>query len=138
VPWNEQWCLLLAIASAARPWSAGGSCDSQSQDHVLHRDPGLQWHGTGNRGPPGSASARGPARVAEAHDPEIWDIGYGGTPEDAWENVWVLADQRGLIRHDTVGGAPCHCFRARSVVGIYRHWRETEPYGLYGVPKPVT
>jgi len=23
------------------------------------------------------------------------------------------------------------------VVSIYRHWRETDPFGLYGVPRPA-
>jgi len=77
-----------------------------------------------------------PAEVQRAYDPEAWDIGYGGTPEDAWQKVWLLADQNGLLRHETIGAASCHYFPARSVVGMYMQWRETDPYGLYGVPKP--
>jgi len=77
-----------------------------------------------------------PPEVERAYDPEMWDIGYGGPPDDAWEKVWALADERGLIEHGLVCGAMSHYFRARSVVSIYKHWRMTDPHGLYGVPRP--
>jgi len=62
-----------------------------------------------------------------------WAVAYGGTPKDAWQNVWDAADRQGLIRHGSIGQADCHYFKARSVVSIYKRWRQTDPYGLYGV-----
>jgi hypothetical protein len=77
-----------------------------------------------------------PEDVRQAYDPEAWNIGYGDTPDDAWQKVWNEADRRGLIRHTRIGQASCHSFKARSVVAIYKHWRRADPYGLYGVPRP--
>jgi aminoglycoside 3-N-acetyltransferase len=73
-----------------------------------------------------------PEFVQRAYDPHQWGIGYGETPEDAWQKVWD-ADRQRLIRHTTIGQAACHYFKARSVVSIYKRWRQTDPYGLYGV-----
>ena len=77
-----------------------------------------------------------PAQVRSAYDPQQWSIGYG-TPEDAWQKVWEEAEQRGLIQHGRIGQAACHYFKARSLVGIYKRLRQTDPYGLYGV-SPVS
>ena len=77
------------------------------------------------------------ADVQAAYDPHDWDIGCGETPDDAWEKVWRQADANGLICHVQIGAAACHSFRARSVVGIYMEWRKTDPYDLYGVPRPA-
>jgi len=74
-----------------------------------------------------------PAHVRSLYDPQLWSIGYGGTPDDAWQKVWVEADTQGLIQHGRIGQAACHYFKARSVVGIYKRWRQADPYGLYGV-----
>jgi aminoglycoside 3-N-acetyltransferase len=79
-----------------------------------------------------------PEHVRAGYDEARWSIGYGDTPDDAWAKVWAAADQRGLIRHRQIGEAACHLFRARSVVSIYRRWRTTDPYGLYGVTPPAT
>jgi aminoglycoside N3'-acetyltransferase len=50
---------------------------------------------------------------------------------------WETADRQGLIRHGSIGQADCHYFKARSVVSIYKRWRQADPYGLYdGVPPP--
>lgn len=78
-----------------------------------------------------------PPELLRLYDPSLWGIGYGdGTPEDAWGKVWECADRQGLIRHGSICSAPSHFFRARSVVGMYRDWRRTDPHGLYGVPRP--
>lgn len=75
-----------------------------------------------------------PAHVRQAYDPQQWSIGYGaGTPDDAWQKVWQTADQQGLIRHAQIGAAACHCYKVRALVGIYKHWRRSDPYGLYGI-----
>jgi aminoglycoside 3-N-acetyltransferase len=77
-----------------------------------------------------------PEHVQRAYDPQQWGIGYGGTPEDAWQKVWDEADRQGLIRHGSIGRAVCHYFKARSLVSIYKRWRQSDPYGLYGVVPP--
>jgi aminoglycoside N3'-acetyltransferase len=77
-----------------------------------------------------------PETVQRAYDPQVWNIGYGETPENAWQKVWDLADQQGLIRHGQIGQAACHYFKARSLVAIYKRWRRSDPYGLFGVPRP--
>ncbi|HZU87024.1 MAG TPA: AAC(3) family N-acetyltransferase [Anaerolineaceae bacterium] len=77
-----------------------------------------------------------PEQVRRGYDPQQWNIGGGETPEDAWRKVWEAADRQGLILHRQIGQAACHAFKARSVVGIYKHWRQTDPYGLYGVKRP--
>jgi aminoglycoside N3'-acetyltransferase len=74
-----------------------------------------------------------PNHVRAAYDSAEWSIGYGGTPDDAWQKVWQEADQRGLMMHGLIGQARCSWFKARSVVSIYKQWRQTDPYGLYGV-----
>ena len=75
-----------------------------------------------------------PEEVQHMYDPDTWSIGYGGTPDDAWQKVYAAADQQGLIRHTRIGQAQCHLFKARSVVAIYKRWRHTDPFSLYGVP----
>jgi aminoglycoside N3'-acetyltransferase len=77
-----------------------------------------------------------PEAVRRAYDPRLWSVGCGGTPEDAWQKVWAEADRQGLIRHGQIGRAACHLFKVRAVVGLYRRWRQADPYGLYGVDKP--
>lgn len=76
-----------------------------------------------------------PEDIRRDYDPNSWNIGYGGTPENAWEKVYTEADQRGLIRHHRIGRAACHLFKAKALVRIYEQWRRTDPFGLYGVPK---
>ncbi|MDQ3703782.1 MAG: AAC(3) family N-acetyltransferase [Chloroflexota bacterium] len=78
-----------------------------------------------------------PPQVQQAYDPQLWSIGYGGTPDDAWQKVYAEADRLGMIRHGQIGKAMCHLFKANSVVSIYRAWRQTDPFGLYGVPQDV-
>jgi len=75
-----------------------------------------------------------PEAVRQRYDPDTWIVGYGGTPDDAWQKVYAAADQQGLIRHTSIGQASCHLFKARSVVAIYKGWRQTDPFSLYGVP----
>jgi hypothetical protein len=83
-----------------------------------------------------SRSWDAPDHVRAAYDSDHWSIGYGNTPDDAWQKVWHEADRQGLIRHGHIGHAACHYFKARSVVGIYQRWRQEDPYGLYGVSPP--
>lgn len=76
-----------------------------------------------------------PALIQELCDPKLWSVGYGGAPGDAWQKVYEEADRLGLTRHGRIGEATCHLFKANSVVSIYRTWRQTDPFGLYGVPR---
>ncbi len=79
-----------------------------------------------------------PEEVQRAYDSQQWSIGYGGTPEDAWQKVWDAGDHQGLIRHGQIGQATCHYFNAESIITIYKNWRQADPYGLYGVPRPAS
>jgi aminoglycoside N3'-acetyltransferase len=80
---------------------------------------------------------RVPPEILADYDPAFWDVGYGGTPDDAWGKVYALADERGLIQRRRIGAAECSLFRTRAVVSLYESWRRDDPYGLFGVsPRP--
>lgn len=70
-----------------------------------------------------------PEAVRRAYDPRQWSVGCGGMPDDAWQKVWAEAERQGLIRHGRIGRAACHLFKSLSVVGLYRRWRQADPYG---------
>jgi aminoglycoside N3'-acetyltransferase len=65
--------------------------------------------------------------------PSNYFIDYGGTPENGWDKVMILAEQRGLIKKRKIGAAVCTLFRARDVVGIYETLLRTDPLGLFGI-----
>lgn len=65
--------------------------------------------------------------------PNNYFIDYGGTPQNGWDKVMLLAEQRGLIRKRKIGAAVCMLFRAREVVGIYETFLQTDPLGLFGI-----
>jgi aminoglycoside 3-N-acetyltransferase len=111
----DGWCLLLGVGV--------DRCSSMhaAEDIRLPADIAAYW--------------AIPESVQQAYDPQIWNIGYGETPENAWQKVWDAADRQGLIRHSQIGQAVCHYFKARSLVAIYRRWRQSDPYGLFGVPR---
>src|SRR3712207_1649740 len=75
-----------------------------------------------------------PDAIQRDYDPSEWSIGYGGTPEDAWGKVYAEAERRGLIWHHEIGNAACQLFKAHAMVQLYREWRRTDPFGLFGVP----
>lgn len=106
----DGWCLLLGVG-----------IDRCSSMHAAESVP-----------IPSEISARWalPEHVRCAYDPQLWNVGYGGT-EDAWWKVWHEADRQGLIRHGAIGQAACHYFKARALVGLYKRWRQADPYGLY-------
>jgi len=62
-----------------------------------------------------------------------WEIGCGGTPEDAWGKVWQEALHRQLVRQQRIGQAECKLFKARAVEGIYEDWLRSDPLGLFGL-----
>lgn len=64
-----------------------------------------------------------------------WSIGYGGTPNDAWQKVYNEANDRNLIQHHKIGSAECLLFKVNDVVEILKQWRKNDPYRLYGVEK---
>ncbi len=74
-----------------------------------------------------------PEELRRDYPPEQWSIGFGGTPDDAWQKVWERAIQQGAIKQQPIGQAQCALFKARTVVGIYEAWRRADPFGLYGV-----
>jgi len=76
-----------------------------------------------------------PEDIRRDYDPQEWSIGYGGTPESAWDKVWAEADRRGWITHQYIGTALCHLFKTRAVVNLMRDWRRSDPFWLFGVPK---
>jgi aminoglycoside 3-N-acetyltransferase len=79
-----------------------------------------------------------PEDIQRDYDPQTWSIGYGGTPESAWDKVWAEADRRRWIRHQEIGNALCHVFKARPMVELMREWRRRDPFRLFGVPKDST
>ncbi len=107
----DGWCLLLGVG-----------IDRCSSMHVAESVP-----------IPSEISARWaiPEHVRCAYDPQLWNIGCGGT-EDAWQKVWHEADRQGLIQHRAIGQAACHYFKVRALVALYKRWRQADPYGLYG------
>lgn len=76
---------------------------------------------------------RVPPDILADYDPALWDVGYGGTPDDAWGKVYARAEHHGLVQHRRIGLAECSLFRTRSVVSLYESWRHDDPYGLYGL-----
>jgi aminoglycoside N3'-acetyltransferase len=55
---------------------------------------------------------------------------FGWVEDGAPTVISALMD---VLHHGQIGQAQCHYFKARSVVAIYKHWRQTDPYGLFGV-----
>lgn len=77
-----------------------------------------------------------PEALRQEYLREHYNIGYGGTPEDAWQKVWQRANQQGLVRAGQIGQADCYLFRTRAMLNIYEDWLRLDPFGLYGV-QPV-
>jgi len=75
-----------------------------------------------------------PETIRKEYPTNIY-LGYGQTPENGWEKVWNIADQRGLIRKAMIGKASCKLFKARDVIGIYQNALQTDPLGLFGIRK---
>ncbi len=79
---------------------------------------------------------RPPEEVLREYPEEAYVLGYGRTPVDGWGRVFEIADQRGLVTRSRVGTAECLLFRARAMGEIYDHALKTDPYALWGVPRP--
>jgi len=61
-----------------------------------------------------------------------------GPPDaDPWGAVWREAVSAGFIKTGRIGNAECHFFTASDVVGIYERRLRTDPWSLFGVPKPA-
>jgi aminoglycoside N3'-acetyltransferase len=73
-----------------------------------------------------------PEHIRKAY-PSNYFIDYGGTPENGWDKVMLLAEQRGLIKKGKIGSAVCTLFRAQDVVGLYATLLQTNPLGLFGI-----
>ncbi len=74
-----------------------------------------------------------PEELRREYPQDQWDIGYGGTPEDAWQKVWERANGQGLVRKTRIGQAGCSLFKAGAMLRIYEDWLRTDPLGLYGL-----
>jgi aminoglycoside N3'-acetyltransferase len=77
---------------------------------------------------------RVPDDIRREYEAKGFAIGYSGRElDDAWEKVFVEAGRRGLVRRHQIGQAICYLFNARAMVNIYREWRRTDPFSLFGV-----
>ena len=74
-----------------------------------------------------------PEAIRQEYPSDVWSIGYGGTPDDAWLKVQKKAEQRGLIKKGRIGRSECMLFKAQKVVSIYEEFLRTDPFGLFGV-----
>ncbi|MBU0579067.1 AAC(3) family N-acetyltransferase [Patescibacteria group bacterium] len=76
-----------------------------------------------------------PSNILKNYPKDEWSIGFGETPHDAWQKVFSVADQKGLIQHHKIGSAKCLLFKANDVAEILKKWRSSDPYGLYGIKR---
>jgi aminoglycoside N3'-acetyltransferase len=84
-----------------------------------------------------TARYRVPEDILRDYPEDRWSVGYGGTPGDPWRAAWEEAERRGLIQKGRIGQAECALFKARAVVGVYEELRRTDPYGIFGLPRPT-
>ena len=79
---------------------------------------------------------RAPDTIRREYEEQGLAIGYCSRQlDDAWEKVFHEADRQGLVRQSQIGQASCQLFRARAMVQLYRDWRHTDPFGLFGVTR---
>ena len=84
-----------------------------------------------------AAHYRIPEDILRDYPKDRWSIGYGGTPGNPWQAVWKEAERRGLIHKGRIGQAACALFKAQAVVALYEELRRTDPYGIFGLPRPT-
>jgi aminoglycoside N3'-acetyltransferase len=86
-----------------------------------------------------TACFRVPDDIRREYEEQGFAIGYSSRKlDDAWGKAFAEADRRGLVRHQQVGQATCHLFKARAMVNLCREWRRTDPFGLFGVTRDET
>lgn len=81
-----------------------------------------------------------PSDVRRDFPPERWYVECDrvpGTPRNAWSAVWEEVVAGGLVTTGRIGEAECHLFRAADAIGIFERRLRTDPWELYGVPKPA-
>ena len=76
---------------------------------------------------------RVPEYLRRDYPADTWEIGYEGTPDNAWQKVQQEAERRCLIKRHRIGCAECLLFKAKAVVTIYEALRRADPFGLFGV-----
>jgi aminoglycoside N3'-acetyltransferase len=76
---------------------------------------------------------RVPDDIRRDYPGEVWGIGYGETPSDAWQTVWEEAQKRGIVKRREIGDADCSLFKAKDMVSIYEEMLRTDPFGLFGI-----
>ena len=76
---------------------------------------------------------RVPDAIQQDYPDDVWGIGYGETPNDAWQTVWDEAKRRDLVKTGRIGNSNCNLFKAKEMVSIYEEMLRTDPFGLFGV-----
>ena len=76
---------------------------------------------------------RVPEHIRRDYPEDEWAVGYGETPNDAWQTVWNEAEQQGMICQQQIGQAECFLFQAKPLVEIYRDMRRNDPFGLFEI-----
>lgn len=102
----------------------------------IHSCTSMHYFERGRVPPEVQAYWRAPEELLRAYPEERYVLGYGKTPVDGWGKVFDLADQRDLVQRERIGEAEGLLFRARAMGEIYDHALATDPYALWGVPRP--
>jgi aminoglycoside N3'-acetyltransferase len=84
--------------------------------------------------PPGIRKLfRTPADIQRDYPENVWAIGYGETPSDAWQAVWEEATRLHLVKKQRIGNSECCLFKARAMISIYEEMLRIDPFRLFGV-----
>lgn len=76
-----------------------------------------------------------PVEVQALYPPDMLVFG-GEPPEPGWSKVLAEAERCGLVTHGHVGAAESLLLAAGGVVALYERALRSDPYGLFGVPRP--
>jgi aminoglycoside N3'-acetyltransferase len=75
--------------------------------------------------------------VLKHYPADQWYIQTGAPTVKAWYTIQDEAYRRGLIQERLVGRSKCMFFNVNDVVRIYEKAINTDPYGLFGIKRPV-
>jgi aminoglycoside N3'-acetyltransferase len=80
-----------------------------------------------------------PIALQAQYPRDQWYVEYSEpgrpAPADAWGKIQKEAEERGLLKHGSIGEAECLLFKARDVVGIYEEHLRKDPFALFGIQK---
>lgn len=71
--------------------------------------------------------------ASEKYPPDEWFIEAGEPPVKPWYTIQDIAYRKGFIREGRIGECRYMFFNIMSVVEIYRHELEKDPFALYGL-----